>query len=94
MLKVIRKKGCRRCRGNLSVECDIYGVYVQCIQCGAQYSEKDLHEMISQDIAEARKARAVPTASAPAPASDPSCGPGERWPRWRTADTAGAPSAT
>ena len=83
MLKLIRKKGCRRCHGNLSIETDIYGIYVECIQCGAQYTEKDLREMIAQDIAEAQKARAVTPAQ---PAGDR--GPGERWPRWRTEDAA------
>jgi hypothetical protein len=57
MLKIIRKKACRRCRGNLSVESDVYGIYVQCIQCGAVYTEKDLREMIAQDAADALRAR-------------------------------------
>ena len=39
MLCIIRTKGCKRCGGDLSLECDIYGVYVECIQCGANWSE-------------------------------------------------------
>jgi hypothetical protein len=42
MLYVIRAKACKRCGGDISLECDIYGVYVQCIQCGATWSEQDL----------------------------------------------------
>ena len=59
MLKVIRRQGCRRCQGNLSVESDIYGVYVQCIQCGATYTEKDLREMVREDLEKAVRARAA-----------------------------------
>jgi hypothetical protein len=59
MLKVIRKQACRRCHGHLAVESDIYGVYVQCIQCGATYTEKDLREMVREDMAKALKARAA-----------------------------------
>jgi hypothetical protein len=42
MLCVVRTKACKRCGGDLSLECDIYGVYVQCIQCGASYNKEDL----------------------------------------------------
>ena len=41
------------------MESDVYGVYVQCIQCGATYTEKDLQEMIREDMAKAIKARAA-----------------------------------
>jgi hypothetical protein len=41
MLCLIRSKGCKRCGGDLSVECDIYGVYIECIQCGATFHQKD-----------------------------------------------------
>jgi hypothetical protein len=61
MLKVIRKQACRRCHGHLAVESDIYGVYVQCIQCGATYTEKDLREMIARDRENALRARAAAT---------------------------------
>jgi hypothetical protein len=42
MLCVIRAKACKRCGGDLSLECDIYGVYIQCIQCGATWNKEDL----------------------------------------------------
>ncbi|MCX7912279.1 MAG: hypothetical protein N2506_04885 [Dehalococcoidales bacterium] len=41
MLYVIRPKACKRCGGDLSLECDHFGTYVQCIQCGATYSASD-----------------------------------------------------
>ena len=44
MLCVVRTRACRRCGGDLSLECDIYGVYIQCIQCGASYNKEDLPE--------------------------------------------------
>ena len=40
MLCLIRTKACQRCGGDLSLECDIYGVYAQCIQCGATLSKR------------------------------------------------------
>ncbi len=61
MLKIIRKKACRRCQGHLSVESDIYGVYVQCIQCGATYTEQDLREMLAGDRENALRARPAGT---------------------------------
>lgn len=42
MLTLVRKKSCRRCGGDLSIECDIYGVFIECIQCGATYNKNDL----------------------------------------------------
>jgi hypothetical protein len=42
MLGLIKRKSCKRCGGDLSIECDIYGVYIECIQCGATYSKDDL----------------------------------------------------
>lgn len=42
MLCLVRIKGCQRCGGDLSIECDIYGVYAECIQCGANWFRKDL----------------------------------------------------
>lgn len=42
MLCLIRAKACKRCGGDLSLECDIYGVYIQCIQCGANFTKGDL----------------------------------------------------
>ena len=37
MLTSIRIKGCKRCGGNLYLERDQFGIYVSCIQCGAEY---------------------------------------------------------
>ena len=42
MLCVVRSKACKRCGGDLSLECDIYGVYIQCIQCGATWTKQEL----------------------------------------------------
>jgi len=42
MLCIIRPKACKRCGGDLSLECDIYGVYIECIQCGATWNKSDL----------------------------------------------------
>ena len=48
MLCLVRSKACPRCGGDISVECDIYGVYIQCIQCGANLSRKDLMNLTPQ----------------------------------------------
>ncbi len=45
MLSLIRAKACKKCGGDLSLECDIYGVYIQCIQCGANFTKEDLVTM-------------------------------------------------
>jgi hypothetical protein len=45
MLSLIRAKACKKCGGDLSLECDIYGVYIQCIQCGANFSKEQLLTM-------------------------------------------------
>jgi hypothetical protein len=42
MLCLIRSKACKRCGGDLSVECDVYGVYIECIQCGATWNKNDI----------------------------------------------------
>jgi len=64
MLCVIRSKACKRCGGDLSLECDIYGVYIQCIQCGATWSKQDLASIAREinDSLKARKARPAATA--------------------------------
>jgi hypothetical protein len=48
MLSIIQVKACKRCGGDLSIESDIYGIFIECIQCGATYSKKDLQLMNSQ----------------------------------------------
>jgi hypothetical protein len=40
MLCLVRIKACERCGGDVSLECDIYGVYAECIQCGATWHQK------------------------------------------------------
>ncbi len=49
MLCLVRSKACKRCGGDISVECDIYGVYAICIQCGANWSKEDLIAMATKD---------------------------------------------
>ena len=39
---LIKTKACKRCGGDLSLERDIYGVYVECIQCGAAGDATDI----------------------------------------------------
>ena len=59
---IIRAKACKRCGGDLSLECDIYGVYIQCIQCGANWTREDLSQHIAESIekhARTVKARAA-----------------------------------
>jgi hypothetical protein len=57
MLCVIRAKACKRCGGDLSLECDIYGVYIQCIQCGATWSKQDLVLPAARDTENSLKAK-------------------------------------
>ena len=38
----IRTKACTRCGGDLSLERDKYGTYVECIQCGAIWNEIEM----------------------------------------------------
>jgi len=48
----IRFKACRKCGGDLSLEQDRYGAYLQCIQCGAVWNEVDVripHAPISKE---------------------------------------------
>ena len=42
MLCLVKTKACKRCGGDLSLERDRYGTYLECIQCGASWSESDL----------------------------------------------------
>ncbi|MBA7656871.1 hypothetical protein ES703_64798 [subsurface metagenome] len=41
MLCLVRTKACKRCGGDLSLESDKYGTYLECIQCGAVYNLPD-----------------------------------------------------
>lgn len=47
---LIRTKACRRCGGDLSLERDRYGTYLECIQCGAVWNEPDLIKLKTQEI--------------------------------------------
>jgi len=64
MLCVIRSKACKRCGGDLSLECDVYGVYIQCIQCGATWNKQELTSVAQEtaNILKARKTRTAVTA--------------------------------
>ena len=55
MLCLIRAKACKRCGGDLSLECDIYGVYIQCIQCGANWTTEDLMQPAARDAEKSLK---------------------------------------
>ena len=56
MLTLVRAKSCKRCGGDLSIECDIYGVYIECIQCGATYTKNDLKLAAASNAENAVKA--------------------------------------
>ena len=38
----IMTRACKRCGGDLSLERDQYGTYVECIQCGANSNVSDM----------------------------------------------------
>jgi hypothetical protein len=59
MLCVIRPKGCKRCGGDVSLECDIYGVYAQCIQCGASWEKKEVTQPRLRELLERQAAAKV-----------------------------------
>jgi hypothetical protein len=65
MLCLIRAKACKRCGGDLSVECDIYGVYIECIQCGAAYHKSDLNLTSVRDAETLKAIKAKPSATTP-----------------------------
>jgi hypothetical protein len=35
-------KACTRCHGDLEPQSDLYGSYLCCIQCGAEFSEAEI----------------------------------------------------
>ena len=59
MLCLVRTKACKRCGGDLSLECDIYGVYAECIQCGATWSKKVMAPLTAQKTGEHAKTEAA-----------------------------------
>ena len=64
MLCLVQIKGCKRCGGDLSLECDIYGVYAECIQCGATWSKQDLIQPAIQKAGEQLKVKTAKTLAA------------------------------
>jgi hypothetical protein len=56
MLHLIRARSCKKCGGDLSLECDVYGVYIQCIQCGANWNKVDLPPPNTGDTEKSLKA--------------------------------------
>ena len=46
ILGLVRATACPRCGGDLSIESDVYGVYIACIQCGAAWNKND-HKLVS-----------------------------------------------
>jgi len=52
MLCLVKAKGCKRCGGDLSLECDIYGVYAECIQCGANWNEQVMEIPVVEDASD------------------------------------------
>jgi hypothetical protein len=61
MLCLIRAKGCKKCGGDLSLECDVYGVYIQCIQCGANWNKEDLLPPSTRNAVKSQPAEKAPT---------------------------------
>lgn len=43
MFCLVGTKECSRCGGDLFLECDLYGTYITCIQCGATLNAFELH---------------------------------------------------
>ena len=42
MIGLAKIKACRRCGGDLFIEKDSFGVYLECLQCGASWNQPDL----------------------------------------------------
>jgi hypothetical protein len=63
MLTLVRAKSCKRCGGDLSIECDVYGVFIECIQCGATYSKNDLKTAAMNNTENTVKATPVAVAT-------------------------------
>jgi hypothetical protein len=66
MLYLIRSRACKKCGGDLSVESDIYGVYVQCIQCGANWSKADILALSTPNTVKSQPAEKVAQMATPA----------------------------
>ena len=63
---LIRPKACQRCGGDLSLESDKYGSYMDCIQCGAMWSESELsnpHSKVASKHQVRKPAKPMPSAN-------------------------------
>jgi hypothetical protein len=56
---LVRAIACPRCGGALSIESDVYGVYIACIQCGATWNKNDLKLVSVHHQADTIKAAAA-----------------------------------
>lgn len=63
MLCLVRTKACKRCGGDLSLESDKYGTYLECIQCGAVYNQPDPVKSNAKGKSERHQPRSVATSN-------------------------------
>jgi hypothetical protein len=52
-------KACPRCRGDLTLQSDMYGSYLACIQCGGEFEEAEFRK-VSASAPYVSTARSVP----------------------------------
>ena len=50
----LRLRSCPRCKGDLALELDQWGLYEQCIQCGYLHDLKDVDKVKRRQIQEVR----------------------------------------
>ncbi|MFC1917346.1 hypothetical protein ACFLXH_01670 [Chloroflexota bacterium] len=60
MRYLVKTKACKRCGGDLSLERDNYGAYIQCIQCGATWNISPVRHVRDKAESEPRKKQLVP----------------------------------
>ena len=53
--RMLKLKGCPRCRGDIIVDRDHHGWYEQCLQCGYQHDLKSVVKVERRPIQEVRK---------------------------------------
>ena len=51
---MIHFKACPRCRGDVHVSSDIYGRYMECLQCGYEYEAAEEGARALPDLEEAQ----------------------------------------
>lgn len=49
-MKIFEYKGCKKCKGDLIINSDIYGNYVQCLQCSTYYYFDEIIENPNLDF--------------------------------------------